>query len=144
MNTYVVYSLEATGQGAFNEYLQHMFSWRNKNNIMINPLIWSHEKYLKMNMFSTTRLLIDDRSILQNRFPTLLGFTEQYSIVPFVLAGTFRITQSKINDPNPASILYKSIAGRNRPVRVADGPITARYRFIKNAYWELTIDYKLH
>ena len=35
----------------------------------------------------------------------------------------------------PASILYKSIAGRYRPVRVADGPITARYRFIKNAYW---------
>ena len=37
---------------------------------------------------------------------------------------------------NPASILYKSIAARYRPVRVADGPITARYRFIKNAYWE--------
>ena len=35
----------------------------------------------------------------------------------------------------PVSILYKSIAGRNRPVRVADGPITARYRFIKNASW---------
>ena len=31
----------------------------------------------------------------------------------------------------PASILYKSIAGRYRPVRVADGPITARYRCIK-------------
>ena len=35
----------------------------------------------------------------------------------------------------PVSILYKSIAGRYRPVRVADGPITARYRFIKNAIW---------
>ena len=33
-----------------------------------------------------------------------------------------------------ASILYKSIAGRYRPVRVADGPITARYGIIKNAY----------
>ena len=33
----------------------------------------------------------------------------------------------------PVSILYKSIAGRYRPVRVADGPITVRYRFIKNA-----------
>ena len=30
----------------------------------------------------------------------------------------------------PVSILYKSIAGRYRPVRVADGPITAHYRFI--------------
>ena len=35
----------------------------------------------------------------------------------------------------PVSILYKSIAGRYRPVRVADGPITARFRFIKNASW---------
>ena len=33
------------------------------------------------------------------------------------------------------SILYKSIASRYRHVRVADGPITARCRFIKNASW---------
>ena len=33
----------------------------------------------------------------------------------------------------PVSILYKSIAGRYRPIRVADGPRTALYRFIKNA-----------
>ena len=37
---------------------------------------------------------------------------------------------------NPASILYKSTAGRYRPVSYPDGPITARYRFIKNAYRE--------
>ena len=37
---------------------------------------------------------------------------------------------------SPVSILYKSIAGRYRPVRVADGPMTARCRFIKNASWE--------
>ena len=30
---------------------------------------------------------------------------------------------------NPASILYKSIADRYRPVSYPDGPITARYRF---------------
>ena len=35
----------------------------------------------------------------------------------------------------PENILYKSIAGHYRPVRVADGPITACYRFIKNANW---------
>ena len=35
----------------------------------------------------------------------------------------------------PVGILYKFIAGRYRPVRVTDGPITARYRFIKNASW---------
>ena len=38
-----------------------------------------------------------------------------------------------------AIILYKSKAGRYRPVRVADGPITARYRFIKNAGWNKVI-----
>ena len=38
----------------------------------------------------------------------------------------------------PVSILYKSIAGRHRPVRVADGPMTARFRFIKNASWANT------
>ena len=31
---------------------------------------------------------------------------------------------------NPVSILHKSIAGRLRPVRVADGPLTARCRFM--------------
>ena len=45
----------------------------------------------------------------------------------------------RTNDPeqtmNPVSIHYKFIAGHYRPVRVADGPITARYRFIKNASW---------
>ena len=40
-----------------------------------------------------------------------------------------------LTDDSPVSILYKSIAGRYRPVRVADGPITAHYRFIKNASW---------
>ena len=36
----------------------------------------------------------------------------------------------------PVSILYKSITNRYQPVRVADGPITARCRFIKNASWD--------
>ena len=35
----------------------------------------------------------------------------------------------------PVSILYKSTAGRYRPVSYPDGPITARCRFIKNASW---------
>ena len=40
---------------------------------------------------------------------------------------------------DPVSILYKSIAGRYRPVRVADGPITARYRFLRNANWRASL-----
>ena len=35
----------------------------------------------------------------------------------------------------PVSIFYKSIAGRYRPVMVAVGPITARYRFKNKASW---------
>ena len=35
----------------------------------------------------------------------------------------------------PASILYKSIAGRYLLVSYPNGPITDRYRFIKNAHW---------
>ena len=33
------YSLEAPRQGASNEYQQHMFSWKNKKNIMWIPLL---------------------------------------------------------------------------------------------------------
>ena len=40
----------------------------------------------------------------------------------------------------PASILYKSIAGRYRPVSYPYGPITAHYSFIKNAYWKSTLE----
>ena len=47
-------------------------------------------------------------------------------------------TISFIISMHPASILYKSIAGRYRPVSYPDGPITVRYRFIKNAYWVLS------
>ena len=41
----------------------------------------------------------------------------------------------KIAMPFPVSILRKSISGRHRPVRVADGPMTARCRFTLNASW---------
>ena len=44
--------------------------------------------------------------------------------------------QADLNFRNPASILYKSTAGRFRPVSYPDGPMTARCRFVKNAYWE--------
>ena len=42
----------------------------------------------------------------------------------------------------PASILYKSIEGRYRPVSYPDWPITAPYRFIKNAYWDVTCNFR--
>ena len=42
----------------------------------------------------------------------------------------------------PVNILHKSIAGVYWPVRVADGPITARCRFMRNASCAVTIVYK--
>ena len=45
---------------------------------------------------------------------------------------------------SPVSVLHKSIAGRYRPVRVADGPITARYRFMENASWNDASARELH
>ena len=47
------------------------------------------------------------------------------------------MTDSTQATNNPVSILHKYIAGRYRPVRVADGPITARCRFMKNASREM-------
>ena len=45
----------------------------------------------------------------------------------------------------PASILHKSIAGHYRPVSYPDGPITARYRFMQNAYWvSILNEYSCH
>ena len=53
---------------------------------------------------------------------------------------------SSVKNPNntpkhwkysPVSILRKSISGRHRPVRVADGPMTDRCRFTENASWEV-------
>ena len=47
----------------------------------------------------------------------------------------------KRNTLTPASILYKSIALRYRPVSYPDGPITDRYSFIKNASWDVVMCY---
>ena len=37
----------------------------------------------------------------------------------------------------PASILRKSTSGRHRAVSYPDGQMTARYRFTKNADWDV-------
>ena len=44
-------------------------------------------------------------------------------------------TPCSVSSDLPASILYKIIAGRSRPVSYPDGPTTAFYRFIKNTHW---------
>ena len=67
----------------------------------------------------------------QRRLRSACFSTQSDQRIHKVLCGNPR-TQSVF----PVSIFfYKSIAGRYRPVRVAYGPITARYIFIKNANW---------
>ena len=46
-----------------------------------------------------------------------------------------KFKSAEIGPSIPVSILHKSTEGRYRPVRVADGPRTARCRSIKNASW---------
>ena len=53
----------------------------------------------------------------------------------FVFSFIFIFLPNSLDSSCQVSILYKSIAGRYWPVSYPDGPITARYRFIKNAYW---------
>ena len=69
--------------------------------------------------------------IIKFIFPTHTCFTSGESLIADL--------EQVIFVPScPVSILHKSIAGRYRPVRIADGPITARCRFIKNASWVKT------
>ena len=48
------------------------------------------------------------------------------------------LPQNAVAHANSVSIIHNSIAGRYRSVRVADGPITARCRLIKNTSWDMT------
>ena len=66
--------------------------------------------------------------------PQYVSYT-MCSIEEHIVYPTYTIGYHQIGSIFPVSILYKSIAGCYRPVRVADGPITARKRFIKNASW---------
>ena len=61
----------------------------------------------------------------------VLCLTLCYFVLVFFSPFSIAITSRGEERANlSASILHKSIAGRYRPVVVADGPITARYRFI--------------
>ena len=62
--------------------------------------------------------------------------TTLMSIKEFV---NIALSCKSVRQSRPARILYKSIAGRYRPVSYTDVPITARYRFIKNASWAIPV-----
>ena len=47
-----------------------------------------------------------------------------------IIVSSMELSQTRRNVGYPVSILLKSISGRHRPVRVADGPMMARCRFM--------------
>ena len=81
-----------------------------------------------------------DRSISNSRgvrpFFAVTMFYRHYCIFKVYIEDPDRTLRSAASDLGlhclsiPASILYKSTAGRYRPVSYTDGPITARYRFM--------------
>ena len=52
----------------------------------------------------------------------------------------YQVGKGPLWNIHAASILYKYTAERYRPVSYPDGPIMARCRFIKNAYWDTNIE----
>ena len=72
----------------------------------------------------------------RTRQTAILNFV-QYCMYCFVIyfVAVFLYCTALLCNAVPVRILYHSIAGRYRPVSYPDGPITTRYRFIKNARW---------
>ena len=96
---------------------------------------FSHGSFVVMHMSYEIKKIIGSRSpILRFQFFTVIQSGNTLFIKPLTKT---RLGSYSAKIHYTASILYESIAGRYRPVRVhvADGPITLRYRFIKNVYW---------
>ena len=90
------------------------------------------------------RILMDDGNILISSFSYSVSLSSTALSSPvnikrrYSAYTAFAIFQSHLLHGTTVSIIHKSIAGCYRPVRVADGPITVRCRFIKNASWDST------
>ena len=76
----------------------------------------------------TLPIIVIDRLISVNGGSTLTSVLLLSTLNHPNTDGSFTMANSN-SRPYPVSILRKSISGRHRPVRVADGPMTARCRF---------------
>ena len=90
-------------------------------------------------IISTVTTVITSTHIIRSTVTTVITSTH---IIRSTVTTVTDVRKHVLLQRNLVSILYKSIAGRYRPVRVADGPITARYRFIKNTSWESPWNYQ--
>ena len=96
-------------------------------------LYWTHFEQPMMQSFLLRTTKTDQTARMRKLIWVFVECTFQEVRFPSYDSYVDRYWQDR---SDPVSILYKSIAGRYRPVRIADGPITARYRFVKNASWE--------
>ena len=60
--------------------------------------------------------------------------TSVTDLLSYILCNSEKVSSNR--EEYPSKQIYKSTAGQYQPIRVADGPITACYRFIKNASWD--------
>ena len=115
----------------------------NNNNNNNNNTVDSH--YLEIQGISETLRDIHTSTYQISQNWGSVSFIQSYCVPYFSIR--FVITSRKVELPawfvvrnrtfgrvhpaksHPVSILRKSISGRHRPVRVADGPMTARCRF---------------
>ena len=91
---------------------------------------------IMLDLEETTKMVSDKRNI--HIYIFFLFLYKTHAVCPELLLMSTQFFMGKkmsVKNSFPVSILYKSIAGRYRPVRVADRPITARCRFVKNASW---------
>ena len=86
----------------------------------------SRHKWVKI-----VRCLKDFVAVLTWETTLVASWLLSCTLVPF-WKGSYSVRKDPVST---VSILYKSIAGRYRPIRVADGPITALYIFINNSSW---------
>ena len=75
------------------------------------------------------KLMLEQKTIFFFSFLHTNEYTKRNQNNIYFISLLFRVVSHCIARRYPATILYKSIAGRYRPISYPDGPITARYRF---------------
>ena len=120
-----------------------MLSWiEHEKKLWPRGLIWSAELKRLMWLFSGVTVCVvavgskvNVTEINAIATPSCVFYLESFSAYHSVMESVYRqkewnfTTIKHYHKEDPVSILRKSISGRHRPVRVADGPMTARCRF---------------
>ena len=127
-----------------NNSHKYMFAHMRTTKYQISLAICTVWQYIWICAYRSERYFVTNDAILnqaKHRYQprhSPFCFSMHYVKAFYVCSNESYGSDSTVYDLSPASNLCKSIAGRYRPVSYPDGPTTARYGFIKNAYWEDT------